>query len=396
MIPLKVIFWLLILGVFYTYIIYGLFLYVFSRARSKSISTDHDGQNLPTIAHIIAAFNESAIIERKIQNTQQLNYPKHKIKTIIIADGSTDNSIDIVKSFSDIILLFERSRKGKMAAINRAVAYCEEAEILIFSDANTMLNPDAVLKIIQHYQDPIVGGVAAEKKVWSDKDQMVRGEGLYWIYESALKNLEADFHTVIGAAGELFSVRRNLFDALPEQIILDDLMISLSICRKGYVIRYEPEAFSVEGPSLTLADEQIRKIRISSGALQTLGMSADLLNPFKFGKLSFQYWSHRVFRWIFCPIAIPLILVLNIMILYGETGIIYQWIYIIQVVFYILALIGWWMIKLKKSVNNIFYIPFYALFMQMAIWRGFIVYITGKSSPVWEKVNRQYTHLKGL
>jgi len=394
MIAFKVVFWLLIFGVCYTYILYGVILYIFSTPASKYIdSTEND---LPTVIHIIAAFNEAEIIETKIQNALQLNYPKHKLKTVIIADGSTDATVERIKQYADITLLFEPQRKGKMAAINRAVEFCKDGDILVFSDANTMLNQDAFINIMRHFFDPIVGGVAAEKKVLAEKRGIVRGEGIYWMYESGLKKLEADFHSVIGAAGELFSVRRKLFKPLPENIILDDLMISLNICRKGYLVRYEPAAFALESPSLTLADERIRKIRISAGAFQALGMTTDLLNPFKFGKISFQYWSHRILRWVFCPIAIPLIFILNSFILTREGGYIFQLLYILQIIFYSLALIGWGMTTFKKPVRNIFYIPFYAIFMQIAIWKGFLVNLSGNASPLWQKVNRQYDHLNGL
>lgn len=394
MIPLKIIFWILIFGVCYTYIFYGVILYIFGTHKKRSVSTSPS--QLPSVVHIIAAYNEADIIEQKIKNALQLQYPKDKLKTVIVADGSTDGTAEIVGQYPEVSLFFDPVRNGKLAAINHAVAASQDADILVFSDANTMLNQESLLNMMGHYQDPKVGGVAAEKKVVTNKNGVVRGEGLYWRYESKLKKLEADFYTVVGAAGELFSVRTKLYRPLPEHIILDDLMISLDICRKGYVVEYEPDAFAIEGPSRTLADEQIRKVRISAGAFQILSLTADLLNPFKYDKLSFQYISHRLMRWIFCPIAIPLIFILNSLIMVDHPEPIYLFLYIIQIVFYLMGLIGWARASAHKSMLNIFYIPFYASFMQMAQWKGFAACLKGEQTPLWEKAQREYTHLKGL
>lgn len=394
MIPLKIIFWILIFGVCYTYVFYGVILYLFGNHKKRSVSSSPT--QLPSVVHIIAAYNEAEIIEQKIKNALQLQYPKDKLKTVVVADGSTDATVEIVRRFPDIILIFDPIRKGKLAAINHAVAVSQDAEVLVFSDANTMLNPESLLKMMGHYQDPMVGGIAAEKKVVADKNGMVRGEGLYWRYESKLKKLEADFYTVVGAAGELFSIRRKLYRPLPEHIILDDLMISLDICRKGYVVQYEPDAFAIEGPSRTLSDEQKRKVRISAGAFQILSLTADLLNPFTYDKLSFQYISHRLMRWIFCPIAIPLIFILNSLIMVEHPEPIYLLLYFIQIVFYLMGLIGWARASAQKSMLNIFYIPFYASFMQIAQWKGFAASLKGEQTQLWEKAQREYTHLNGL
>lgn len=392
--PLKFVFWLLVFGVFYTYVFYGFILYFFTKTR-KNIDAFSADKGL-RVVHIIAAYNESEVIGQKIINALSLDYTEGKLQTVIVADGSTDHTTEIVKQYPEVVLLYEPIRKGKLAAINRAVALFPETDILVFSDANTMLNEHAILKMVKHYADPAVGGVAGAKKVQIDQNGVLRGEGFYWNYESMLKKLESGFHTVVGAAGELFSVRKDLFRPLPEDIILDDLMISLDLCRKGYVVRYEPDAFAVEGPSLSMTDEKIRRIRISAGAFQALCLTTDLMNPFRFGKFSFQYWSHRIMRWVFCPVAIPLIFLFNGLIMMQDPGSFYPVLFYLQCFFYVLALIGWVLASLHKPVGNFFYIPFYALFMQAAQWKGLAARISGSQSALWKKAKRKYTHLNGL
>lgn len=392
MVPIHLLFWLLILGVGYTYVLYALVLYLFSKKRaSPPPSSTH-----PSVLHIIAAYNEEEIIERKIRNTLELSYPQDKIQTVIVADGSTDQTVTRAGAYPVIHTLYEPLRKGKIAAINRAVAAFPDAEILVFSDANTLLNKNALQKIVAHYHDPLVGGVAAEKKVMTDAVGLVRGEGLYWRYESFLKRLEADFHTVVGAAGELFSIRKELFQPLPEFAILDDLLLSLDICRKGKVVRYEAAAFAIEEPSLTMGDEQLRKIRIGAGAFQAMELTKDLMNPFVHGKLAFQYLSHRVMRWVFCPLAIPVIFLLNAWIVWKEPAPVFTAVLILQILFYSMAFIGWWGTRVGKKLPHLFHLPYYFLFLNAALWQGYQVFRRKAHTPLWEKSRRQYTHLNGL
>ena len=181
-------------------------------------------------------------------------------------------------------------------AINRVIPFVT-TDFVVFSDANTLLNRDCIREIIQHYKDPTIGAVAGEKVVSDQSGEAGvagAGEGLYWKYESFLKKMDARFYSVVGAAGELFSIRTALFEPVQKQVLLDDFIISMKICKKGYRVMYEPKAFATEAPSFSLKEEQKRKIRISAGGWQSVFMLKSLLNIFKYGRLSFQYISHRV------------------------------------------------------------------------------------------------------
>ena len=243
-------------------------------------------------------------------NTLELDYPKDNLKIYFVTDGSTDGTNDILKSYPGINVLFTPERKGKVAAINHAMEYVS-TPFVIFCDANTFLNKACVKEIVKHYSYESTGAVAGEKKVIdsSEKNSAAgSGEGIYWKYESILKKLDASFYTVVGAAGELFSMRTNLYEPVDTDILLDDFMISMNICKKGYRVMYEPAAFAMEAPSISIREEQKRKIRISAGGFQSIYLLKDLLNIFKYGKLSFQYISHRVLRWAVCPFLLPVII----------------------------------------------------------------------------------------
>ena len=241
--------------VFYNYAGYAVIAYLLNKFNKQNKKQTQDSSFYPSISFIVAAFNEEDFIEKKIINSISQNYPPDQIEFIFITDGSTDKTASIVSSYPTIKLLHEKARKGKSAAINRAVTFAAN-EILIFSDANTILNTNAILNIARHYIDKKIGGVAGEKKIISlseaSSNEVGEGEGLYWKYESFLKKIDSEYYSVVGAAGELFSLRRKLYNPVPDHVILDDFIISLRIAQDGYRVKYEPEAYAMETPSFSL------------------------------------------------------------------------------------------------------------------------------------------------
>jgi len=381
-------FWILFGIVFYTYIGYGILMYTLISLRKPKSLIELKVQS-PYVVHIIAAFNEEDFIEEKIKNAIAVDYPKEKYKIIVVADGSTDKTVAIIKQFPEVELLFQPERRGKMNAINRAAASVSNDSILVFSDANTILNTQSISLIVNHYQDQKVGGVSGEKRVYSAKLGSGLAEGLYWKYESIVKQLESDFFTVVGAAGELFSMRRNLFTLINASNVLDDLSISLNIWKMGYIVKYEPQAFAIELPSYSIDDEQKRKTRISAGAFQAIFYFKELLNVFKYRKLSFQYISHRIFRWTICPLALPILFVLNILFVVNKQGLIYDLFMIGQFLFYGLAVIGNILVKREVKFVGFLIVPFYFVFMHMSVWKGFFKFLHGEQNHIWEKARRQ-------
>jgi len=381
-----------LLIVFYTFAGYGILLYFIIRIKRifqgiKTVAEDLD--NLPTCTLIVAAYNEGGFIKDKIANTLLLNYPAEKLNLLFITDGSSDDTPNIIAQHQQIQLLHQPQRAGKIAAIHRAMEFVH-TDAVVFTDANTFLNKDALIKICRHYSDATVGAVAGEKRVHFDEnaDASAAGEGFYWKYESALKKWDSELYSVVGAAGELFSVRRALYQPVPVDTVLDDFMISMLIAQKGYRIVYEPEAYATETASENVSEELKRKVRIAAGGIQSILRLKSLFNPFPYPILSFQYISHRVLRWTITPFLLILSFALNIILALepGATG--YQLLLLAQILFYVLALLGLIMEKKQLRVKVLF-IPYYFCVMNYAVLAGIIRYFTSKQSSVWEKVRRK-------
>jgi cellulose synthase/poly-beta-1,6-N-acetylglucosamine synthase-like glycosyltransferase len=388
---LEIVFWVLVAGVWFTYAGYGMLVWIWTRLRGrKPRKRLAVSDPLPRIALVIPAYNEAAILRDKIQNSLALDYPAGRVQIVLVTDGSTDDSMRIAADFPKVTHMHISERRGKAASINRAVQGADQPDLLVFTDANTLLNPEALRRLAAHYADPVVGGVSGEKKVSRTGSGIAGEEGAYWRYESALKKIDAELHTLVGAAGELFSMRAALFRPLPELVILDDFYLSMKICEQGFVVSYEPGAVATEQPSASLSDERERKTRISAGAFQAMAWLGHLANPFRYGLLSFQFLSRRIMRWVFCPIALPLILVLNIVLVSRNAA--PDWLYtvllLLQVLLYVLALTGWIRHRSGSRRLGIFSLPFYFVFMNLSVWRGFIRYVNGGQSALWNKVAR--------
>ncbi|MEX1239484.1 MAG: glycosyltransferase family 2 protein, partial [Cyclobacteriaceae bacterium] len=258
------IFWTGLLFIFYTYLGYGLVIFILSKVKSRSKRVNHVvDKDLPGVTILIAAYNEEQCIEDKITNTLNLDYPKDKLSIFFVTDGSTDNTHDIVKKFHAVKLFHDFQRRGKIHAVNRVMKYVT-TPIVVFSDANTLLNGPAIRNLVRHYQDERVGGVAGEKRIYmsSEDNASGSGEGFYWKYESFLKKKDAEVYSIVGAAGELFSIRTNLYESPAENTIIEDFVLSMTICAKGFRFAYEPEAYALETASASVGEEWKRKVRI--------------------------------------------------------------------------------------------------------------------------------------
>lgn len=374
-----------LLVVFYNYAGYAVIVYIMNKLRRNPAPVE-DNAYTPSVSFIVAAFNEEDCIEKKILNSLQQDYPPEKIEFIFITDGSSDGTGNIIRRYPSIRLLHRDERRGKSAAINRAVTEAGN-DILIFSDANTLLNEKAVHNIARHYRHDKVGGVAGEKKVLSldpGSDQVGASEGLYWKYESYLKKLDSDFHSVVGAAGELFSLRRSLFEPVSDAVILDDFVISMKVAQKGYRVVYEPEAYAMELPSFSIRDEQKRKVRIAAGGFQALGMLGPSMAFWKQPRLSFLYISHRVLRWTLSPLCLILAFVSNFILLW-EGHFFYKLLFAAQALFYGAALLATFP---RFRNNRLFKLPYYFAFMNISVIQGFFRFLRGRQPATWEKARR--------
>lgn len=393
---LKIAFWIMIGIVFYAYLGYGIILFIlvkfkrlFRIGKNKKRIEDYE----PDVTLFVAAYNEKDYVDAKVKNSLSLEYPSSKVSQVWVTDGSDDGTPEMLSQYKDmgVEVYHEDARGGKIGAMNRGMQFVK-SPIVIFSDGNTMLGKESIRRIVNMFSDPKVGCVSGEKRIFNkDKDTAAGTEGIYWKYESKLKKWDAELYSVVGAAGELFAIRTDLYRHVENDTLLDDFIISLRIAMDGYTIQYDPEAYAIESSSANVQEELKRKIRISAGGIQSFLRLSALLNIFKYKTLSFQYISHRVLRWIFAPFFLPLIFLANLLIAL-QTGMynyenLYTLLFYGQVLFYIFALLGWYFENRKIKIKILF-IPYYFFIMNLSMYLGLARFIKGKQSVNWERAKR--------
>lgn len=384
-------FWLNVLIVVYTYLGYGFILLILNLLffkKNQPTKTEN-----PEVSILIAAYNEEDWIVEKINNTLSLDYPAELLKVIVITDGSTDGTFQKAKSCSvppgrSVEVYHQSERKGKLAAIERIMPLVK-TPITIFTDANTQLNQQAIQRLVRHYHNPSIGAVAGEKRISSaTKDEASSaGEGLYWKYESLLKRWDANLYSAVGAAGELFSIRTHLYENIPKDTLIEDFYLTMTVLRKGYRIAYAADAYALEAASASVGEELKRKIRIAAGGLQASWRLRDLLNPFRYGVFSWQFFSHKILRWTLAPLALPIAFLLNLLLAFS-IGQLYISLLILQILFYLLALMGWFFAKRQLKIKA-FFIPYYFCVMNYSVFLGFTRLLKGQQTVLWEKVERK-------
>ena len=372
-------FWLCLAIVVYTYIGYGIVLYllVFIKrlaTKAKPLA-DISDDCLPEVTLMVCAYNEEDIIAEKMANTHLLDYPADRLHLVWVTDGSTDNTNTLLSAYPEVEIVYSPERRGKAAALKHGIKEVK-TEIVMMTDANTMLNPGAVREIVRLMQDPKVGCVSGEKKVMAkgDSDEAAQGEGLYWKYESTLKRLDGELYSAMGAAGELCVIRRQLMTDIPDDTLLDDFIISMEIVRTGYKIAYTSKAYAMEYGSADLHEESKRKRRIAAGGLQSCWRLRSLMNPLRYPVVAFQFVSHRVLRWTITPVCLFALIPLNTILVLSGEGIIYTVIWVLQILFYASAAAG---LRISK----------YFVFMNLNVFRG-MAYLFNNTSGMWEKAKR--------
>ena len=393
---LETLFWILFFIVAYTFAGYTVLIWLLVQIKrmifGKRGKIRLDETKLPQVCLFVTAYNEADFVAQKVENSFRLNYPKDKIQYLWLTDGSTDGTPDLLKKYPQLQVEHQLGRKGKIHAMNRGMQFVK-APIVVFSDSNTILGNNAVREIVSQFQDEKVGCVAGEKRILENEEDTAAasGEGMYWKIESFTKRMDAELSSAVGAAGELFAVRTDLFEEVEADSILDDFTISLKIAGKGYRIAYAPEAFAAEKASASVKEELKRKTRIAAGGIQTLFRLPELFNPVQYGWLSFQYFSHKVLRWTLAPFALFLIFIINFLILLDlqlwETSNFYTLFFYLQLLMYLIALVGW-LFENRQIRLKLFFVPYYFTAMNYASIKGIIRYIRGQQSVVWEKSKR--------
>jgi poly-beta-1,6-N-acetyl-D-glucosamine synthase len=375
------VFWVSVGVLAYVSVGYPVLVWVLSVVRPRRVMKN-DSDYFPTVALIIAAYNEEKVIGAKLQNSMALTYPTEKLEILVAADGSDDRTAEIVSSFGNpkVKLLHYSERQGKSAAISRAVL-STASEIVLFSDANTVYSPDTVLKMVRNFSDPTVGAVSGKKILLRDDERAAtEGETAYWTYESWLKRSESRLASIVTADGEIFAVRRSLFEMIPPGMVHDDMYLTLKIVQKGYRVVYEEEALSAEHASKTLRDEFQLKVRYASAGFQIMGAFRGLFLPPR-SWFAFEFISHKLLRWLF-PFYVLGILLSSAFL----GGPVYRTIFWLQVLFYALGLLGW---SLQSKIRStLLYFPHYFTMISAAALYGLLRHLSAGQSALWRKAER--------
>ena len=401
MVTLKVLFWACVVLVFYTYIGYGLLLWLLVRlkqlvkGRERVPALSLDEELYPTVTLMICAYNEEAVIPEKMENIRQLQYPPRRLCVMWVTDGSDDRSNELLSQYPEVTLVFSPERRGKAAAMQHGLRE-NKAEIVVFTDANTMLNAEALREIVRQMLKSNVSCVSGEKRVAArpacdshtgSGRVAAEGEGLYWRYESALKRLDSELYSAMGAAGELFAVRMAHYREAPPNALLDDFMMSMLIVKDGHRIAYTSDAYALEYGSADMQEESKRKRRIAAGGLQSIWWLRSLMNPLRHPLVAFQFVSHRVLRWSITPLALVALVPLNVMLVLMNGGWVYTVAWVLQLLFWLSAFLGWWLTCHGRK-SRLLYVPYYFAFMNLNVFLGMRYLYTHKSSGTWEKARR--------
>jgi cellulose synthase/poly-beta-1,6-N-acetylglucosamine synthase-like glycosyltransferase len=388
---LQLVFWASLGATVYTYFLYPLLLMVLShlvrgnRGKVGYPSAEQVADNmLPRVTMVISAYNEEAVLPGKIANCKAIDYPAEMISFLIGSDGSDDGTTDILRNINDnrFTTVHNPVRSGKVQMLNQLLKMVTLSDIVVFSDANTMYQVDAIRQMVKPFEQPQVGCAIGKLELTapaSDRDAC-QPEGLYWRYENRIKQMESALGAVPTINGGIFAIRRQLYEELPGHTVTEDQVLGMKIMVRGYRCMFVENARARETVS-NWAGELRRRVRISAGNFQSLFMVPGIMNP-RCGRVSFAFISHKLLRWL-VPFFLAAMLTANVLLagepFYGST-------LLLQALFYAGGLIG---IALPKlSVPKILVVPKYFLAMNIAILLGLARFLTRSQRVTWTKAAR--------
>lgn len=391
---LEVTFWLCIIAVAYNYAGYPILLFCLStivQAKAdffylidrRSRRCLPPATNAPRVALIVSAYNEASVIGGKVSNSLELDYPDDRLEIWFGLDAPNDSTADVLKQVSSgrIRVIEFPSRRGKLAVLGD-LAKRTTAEILVFTDANTMLDRSCVRNLVRHFVDSKVGAVSGEEIRTSVSASAAGGESIYWQYESAIKILESRLNCSQGANGAALAIRRSLFNPKAGSIV-EDFQIPLALRFEGYRVVYDPEAIAIEELAPTSSAQFARRVRIGAGNYQTLFRNLGYLSPLN-GLLTFTFISHRLLRWL-APFMLAIAFLCSV-------GLAAQMRFILllamQCGFYSAALFGY-VLKKRGQPSSLLSAPLHFCSMNLALFLGFCAYVTGRQGVTWASTPRR-------
>lgn len=377
-----VLFWIAAVALFYTYIGYPLILFGLSRFTRPPTSRSLD--ELPSVALIIAAYNEEEVIAEKLENSLQLDYPDEKLDIVVFSDASSDRTDEIVRSYADHGIQLRRieGRVGKTECQNR-VAATVDSDFLVFSDANSMYEPDAIRRLLSKFA-PGVGCVVGELRYGDDG---IEGESMYWRYEQLIKRLESRVYSLVGGNGSIYAVRRSSYVPLAGDSI-SDFAEPLAIVERGEIVKYAPDAVAWEQTGASVEAELSRRIRIATRSWHTLYSYRSLLNPLQYPYFSLQLVSHKVTRWLSPILFVALFGTNAAVLLMGETGV-YVVSILLQGALYATAAVGFVGTHTDLETPSVTETVYYFMVANYGMFVGLVNFVRRRNVVTWETADRR-------
>lgn len=374
--PIELILWASLTGIVLTYFGYPALLWL---ARPFGRPHRQDPEATPTVSFAISAFNEAAVIREKIDNALSLDYPRDRFEIAVISDDSDDGTDEIVRSYgADKVKLCRQSpRRGKSLGLTRFVPELT-GQIVVFSDANSIYEPDAIRKLVRHFADPKVGFSVGHQRYYADGTDVSDSESLYWRYETFLKIEESRIGSVVCGDGAIYAIRKELFEPLKADDI-NDFYLPLRIVVRGYRGIFDPEAVCYERTAASFAGEFRRKVRIVNRSLRAVMRSPQALNPLRVGVFAFQLGIHKVLRW-FAPFLLIAAFFANLWLAVNDRAE-YRALLALQCAFYGMALL-----RPLKGIGGLkpVYLASYFCLMNLAALQGVLGCLLGTRIAVWQ------------
>lgn len=382
--PIQLLFWGALIFISYTYFGYPLLLLVWSNLFPKS-QNKRELHKWPTVSIVISAKDEENTIGQRLENLLQCEYSPDKLQVIVVSDGSVDQTCERVESFitagkdrqgAEIILISLNKSNGKPNGLNLGVQQAK-GDIVVFTDARQKFKSDAIIRLVENFSDPLVGCVSGELFFVEHENSTIGHEmGMYWKLEKCVRKMESKIDSVVGATGAIYAIQKRLFEKMKPELLLDDVFIPMQVVKKGYRSVFDSRAQAYDVPSRDSEQEWLRKKRTLAGCWQLLSIEPSLMLPWK-NPLWFRFFSHKIFR-LLVPFALLLLLTTS----FTLHGWLFQLTFMGQVIFYLIALIGW-LVPQLRSVRLI-NLAFFFVMLNLAAMSGYIYWITGKCDSVWK------------
>lgn len=372
-----------IFGIFLVFFVNPLIIWIIYRIRGEKAA--RHSNIYPSVNIIIIARNADDVIEGKIKNLISFSYPADKYKIIIFSDGSTDETVKKARAFSDnrVRVYASSLHEGKNIAINNAVKRCS-GEVLVFTDVDTIVEPDGITKLVKYFYDPEVGGVCGRKVIVKGYEKLEEAQSEHIKFDNTIKKLESLIGSISSNDGTLYAIRRELFTDIPP-VVTDDLYVCLSIVKQGYRFLFEPDAKAfISAPSRGIKHEIQRRRRIVSTSLKGIFLLKELINPFKYGFFSIRLMINKILR-RFLPIFLLLFFYSSLML--SSYNPIIKIFFVLQIIFYILALSYWALfqhIPNIKIVTKLASLSFYFCIGNFGTLLGLFDFLTGRQITKWE------------